>query len=149
MWQHVIVIVVETNDMNPLVGSRPRRTLCRGLPIGVVRLPPTNRNRDAILKCHRESLVVGVVVEIDEWERIGDGVGVAHGGIVPKWFGGVNPYPWCGSPDCLRSHQSSRSTCGTSLPILPCSHSQCPAEVHNRRKHCWSQWYLHNGRRHR
>jgi len=92
--------------MNPLVGIRiPRRTLCRGLPIGVVHTTPTNRNRDAILKRHRESLVVGVVVEIDAWERIGDGVGVAHGGIVPKWFVGVNPYLCYGSLGCLRSRQ--------------------------------------------
>jgi hypothetical protein len=30
-----------------------------------------------------------VVVEIDAWERVGDGIGVAHGGIVPKNFGAV------------------------------------------------------------
>jgi len=84
MPKHIIVVVVETNDMNPLVGIRiPRGTLCRGLPIGVVHTSPTNRNRDAILKRHRESLVVGVVDEIDALERIRDGIGVAHGGIVP------------------------------------------------------------------
>ncbi len=66
MPKHVVVVVVETNDMNPSMVIRiPRGTLCRGLAIGVVATTPTNRNRDAILKRHRESLVVGVVDEID------------------------------------------------------------------------------------
>ena len=82
MPNHIIVVVVETNDMNPLVGIRiPRGTLCRGLAIRVVRLSPTDRNRDAILKRHRESLVVGVVVEIDAWERIGDGRVLCRHGV--------------------------------------------------------------------
>ena len=31
----------------------------------------------------------GMSVEIDAGERVGDGVGVAHGGIIPKSFGAV------------------------------------------------------------
>ena len=90
MPKHIIVVVVETNYMNPLVGIRiPCSAFCGSLAIRVVRLPPTNRNRDAILKRHRESLTHGVRVEIDAGERVGDGVGVAHGGIIPKSFGAV------------------------------------------------------------
>ena len=59
----------------------PRSALCRGLPIGVVHTSPTNRNRDAIIESHRESLVVGVVDEIDTGKRIGDGRVLCRHGV--------------------------------------------------------------------
>ena len=68
--------------MNPsMVIGIPRSALRSRLAIGIVHPTPTNRNRDAVVESHRESLVDRIGDEVDAGKRIGDGRVLCRHGV--------------------------------------------------------------------